>query len=127
MFVKMCCYIVIVVGCQGKSDSAEKSSSKSDAGGLDWLKGDWESDQWGVTYHFSDTESGWQVVNGEDIIISDGTLTDGEKEGMYTITSSDGTKLYITQKSDTKLELYQEAKSGSLGTTQQVEFEKVED
>lgn len=67
------------------------------------------------------------MVNGEEVIITVGSLTDGEKDGMYTITSSEGTKLYVTKKSDNEIESYQEAKSGSLGTTQQVVFEKVED
>lgn len=120
--------LLLVVGCQSKTNSAEKSTGNGDnAESLDWLEGKWKSDQWDVTYQFSDTEAGWQVVNGEEVIITVGSLTDGEKDGMYTITSSEGTKLYVTKKSDNEIELYQESKSGSLGTTQQVVFEKVED
>ncbi len=97
---------------------------------LDWLKGDWNSVEWGVTYNFSEAEGKWMIKNGKDIISDDAEMTTESTDQNITLVSKDGTQFNI-EKKDNKHMMFNQTVSRSntsmVGTTDTVEFSKQSD
>jgi len=118
-----CAFILISVSlfaCGSKSDQSNSVNSES----LEWLSGNWYSKDWDITYTFIEDNNTWTIKNENDIIAQNTIIDKENKNKNIILVSPDGTKFIIDKKNDTHFNLQQEAKEGSNGLTNSVEFVK---
>ncbi|MBP2622420.1 hypothetical protein C4K46_00535 [Streptococcus oricebi] len=96
--------------------------SKAKTPDLPWLKGKWYSEDWKVTYQFSEKNGKWEVRE-QDNLISSETIVKSKSNKEFDLLISKGRVLRIQKITDTEIYL-QKTVTQNEGTTQSVKFVK---
>lgn len=91
---------------------------------MKWLQGSWYSQEWDVTYDFSQVNGQWLIKNGQTIVAEQAKLEKQTQPETFHLVSKEGTNYHVVKVTATKIQFQQTAKEGLLGATKQVEFVK---
>lgn len=123
-------FAINFVGCatthSNKSNQTVTSQAEQQRGetSMEWLQGSWYSQEWEVTYDFSQVNGQWLIKNDQTIVAEQAKLEKQTQPEAFHLVSKDGTNYHIIKVTATKIQFQQTAKEGLLGTTKQVEFIK---
>lgn len=92
---------------------------------LPWLKGKWYSEEWKVTYQFTEEKSQW-AIRDQDNFVAEKLTVKGKSDKEFDLVESDGTTYHIEKINDKEIYFQQIAAEGREGTTASVVFEKEE-
>ena len=90
-----------------------------------WLEGSWRNSQLKLTYNFEQNNDVWQIEepNGH-WVATDAKRAKKSTNKNIMLVDKKGTKFIIEKVDKKHMKFHQEAKSGLLGTTNVIEFEK---
>ena len=88
-----------------------------------WLKGAWDSEEWKVTYQFSEEKGQW-TIRDQDKFVAEKLTVKGKSNREFDLVESDGTIYHIEKISDKEIYFQQIAAEGREGTTASVKFVK---
>lgn len=92
---------------------------------LPWLKGSWYSEEWKVTYNFSEEKGQWEIRD-QDNFVAEKLTVKGKSDKEFDLVESDGTTYHIEKINDKEIYFQQIAAEGREGVTASVVFEKEE-
>ncbi|EOB2766074.1 hypothetical protein ACIL4E_002572 [Enterococcus hirae] len=127
----LCCCINLVSCGVINDDSISKNelninkvSQTKNNSSLGWLVGRWYSNEWNVTYDFSELGKEWTIKNHEQIIDKNARIGKNSTDKDIIIISKDGTKFFISKLNKKEMIFQQVAKEGLIGITNSVKFTK---
>lgn len=91
---------------------------------MDWLRGNWSSEEWQVIYTFRKEKSGWSIRNGETWIAKEAKVEKESTNKEIVLVSEEGTRFILKKQDDMHMKFQQLAKEGLVGATNSVEFVK---
>ena len=90
---------------------------------MPWLKGKWYSEEWKVTYQFSEENGQWEIRDQDNLVAEKLTVKD-KSDKEFDLVESDGTTYHIEKINDKEIYFQQIAAEGREGATASVKFVK---
>lgn len=107
-----------------KSQKYNVTENSQQSLSMKWLKGDWFSKEWQVTYTFHKDKTGWYIMNEGKQIAEDAKVTKESTQKKIVLVSKNGTRFIIEKKDNTHIKFQQLAKEGLIGATARIDFIK---